>query len=67
MHILPFYIYGGKIKQIESGMKNETKGKIKIGKYSRAWNCLSTKGQAVKSYALARGGPNVGSSLPVGQ
>jgi len=31
--------------------------KVKIGKYSGAWNYLSIKRQAVKSYALAREGP----------
>ena len=38
-------------------MKNEAKEKLKIGRYSGAWNYLSTKRQAVKSYALSREGP----------
>lgn len=37
-------------------MKNGQKGKIKIGKYKGAWNHLSTKREAIKSYALAREG-----------
>lgn len=47
-------------------MKNEAKEKLKIGRYSGAWNYLSTKRQAVKSYLPGKA-PKVGLKLPVGQ